>query len=103
MTSTLTWSSFVPAESATLGLVDKSHYTQITRFLALTLPLVFTRISTRESVSKVITLPYLVVSSWMPVCMGPLRFRTLMIVFLASFLGSISVHDRLGTGLPRTA
>ena len=53
--------SFVPAESATLGIVDKSAFQHAifsdgdcaTQFLIPIRPPVFTRVQTRESVSKV--------------------------------------------------
>jgi hypothetical protein len=56
--------SFVPAESATLGIVDKSKRSsqpltvfQTNQFTSI----VFTRVQTRESVSKVTTLQYFVI------------------------------------------
>jgi len=50
--------SFVPAESATLGIVDKSNIpARLLTDSLLTLSPVFTRVQTRESVSKVIMPP----------------------------------------------
>lgn len=51
-------SSFVPAEEATLGIVDRSDTSCILHFILLLTPApVFTRVQTRESVSKVMLLP----------------------------------------------
>jgi len=50
----LTSSSFVPAESATLGLVDKSQFPNAVNCDVADTRSVFTRVQTRESVSKVL-------------------------------------------------